>query len=263
MPDNHWAIYDLIDAKVRKAPPATIATVCLGINWTVASLKQDGIDSTCGLCFSPTDAPRTLPWPGTLAGKGSAEVLPWLTSWNPCEAAVATAVANAAINGDSPLLARTQPLTNNAPPHLRVFEHFFSGICSGNIVVIGHYPGMERYRDRNNSSLQITCLERCPQPGDLPDTAAEYLLPQADWVFISASSLANKTLPRMLQLSANATTVLMGPSLPWLEEWRDYGVDYLAGVAIENPAALMAVAMEGGGTRIFDMGVSYRVCALG
>ena len=77
------------------------------------------------------------------------------------------------------------------------------------VVVIGSYPGLEA------SGLlgDFTCLERRPRPGELPDTAAESILPQAEWVFITASSIANKTLPRLLTLSARARVVLMGPSV--------------------------------------------------
>ena len=99
--------------------------------------------------------------------------------------------------------------------------------------------------------------------GELPDTAAESILPQADWVFITASSIANKTLPRLLTLSARAHVVLMGPSVPWLDNWQAYGVDYVAGVAIKDPEALSQTLMEGGGTRIFSQGVGYCVYATG
>ncbi|HMU66773.1 MAG TPA: DUF364 domain-containing protein, partial [Cellvibrionaceae bacterium] len=106
-------------------------------------------------------------------------------------------------------------------------------------------------------------IERRVRPGDLPDTAAEFILPEADWVFITASSIANKTLPRLLALAAQARVVLMGPSVPWLANWQDYGVDYVAGVAIKDPAALAQTLMEGGGTRIFSQGVGYCVYATG
>lgn len=255
--NNPWAIYELIDQQAGGLANARIHFVCLGINWTVATVETgEGLFS--GLCFSPADATRTMVWPGTLAGKPVVEIIPWIKSWNPCEAAIGVAVANALVNSQSPLLQQSQPLTSDGPAHLRVFEHFFARERRGNVVIIGHYPGIERYADKQ----QITCLERRPQSGDLPDTAAEYLLPQADWVFVSASSIANKTLPRLLQLSQNANVVLMGPSLPWLAEWRQFKVDYLAGVAVTNQQALMQVAMEGGGTRIFDAGVRYQLLAL-
>jgi hypothetical protein len=40
------------------------------------------------------------------------------------------------------------------------------------------------------------------------------------------------------------------------------GIDYLAGVAITNPKALRQTVAEGGGRRIFETGVEYRVLKL-
>jgi hypothetical protein len=96
----------------------------------------------------------------------------------------------------------------------------------------------------------------------LPDTAAEYLLPEAEWVFITASSIPNKTFPRLAELSRDATTVLMGPTTPWLPELKHFGIDYLAGVEVADPDALRQTIAEGGGVRVFDEGVRYRIAPL-
>jgi len=104
-------------------------------------------------------------------------------------------------------------------------------------------------------------LERQPGMGDLPDPACEYLLPEAEWVFIT-SSITNKTFPRLAALSRDAVSVLMGPTTPWLPELRHFGIDYLAGVEIGDPKALRQTVAEGGGVRIFDAGVCYRIAPL-
>lgn len=240
--------------------PAQVSKVILGLNWTLAEVALDG-GKSYGLCFSPQDAPRVLTWPGTLVGKPAAELGPWLSHWDACEAAVGGAVSNAVINHRSASLAQAQllPAVAHIPPHLAVFAHFAPHVQGTKVVVIGSYPGLEA------SGLlgDFTCLERRPRPGELPDTAAESILPQAEWVFITASSIANKTLPRLLTLSARARVVLMGPSVPWLYNWQAYGVDYVAGVAIKDPEALSQTLIEGGGTRIFSQGVGYCVYATG
>jgi hypothetical protein len=105
-------------------------------------------------------------------------------------------------------------------------------------------------------------LYRQPAPGDLPDTACEYLLPEAEWVFITASSIPNKTFPRLAELSRNAVSVLMGPTTPWLPDLYHFGIDYLAGVEIADNETLRQTVAEGGGVRIFDAGIRYRIAAL-
>ena len=54
----------------------------------------------------------------------------------------------------------------------------------------------------------------------------------------------------------------MGPSLPWLYDWRHFGVDYLAGVQVLDADAARQVVAEGGGTRLFQGPVEYALLAL-
>lgn len=244
--------YDWLLASAAQA--RTVEHLCLGLNWTLAE-----VDGDQGFAFSPRQVPRTLGWSGTLAGQGNAALLPWLQSWNSAEAAVGLAVLNASVNTAAGCQREAQALRTQAPGHLQVFAHFRSRLAGQRVVVIGHYPGLERlWQDQ-----PYQCLERQQQEGDLPDCAVEYLLPEADWVFVSASSIANKTLPRLLELSRQAQVVLMGPSLPWLDGWRRFGVDYLAGVRVADPAGVRRVVAEGGGTRLFAGPVEYALMTLG
>jgi uncharacterized protein (DUF4213/DUF364 family) len=67
---------------------------------------------------------------------------------------------------------------------------------------------------------------------------------------------------RLVELSQNAQLVLMGPTVPWVKEMAQMGIDYLAGVAVTNPTALKQTIAEGGGRRIFETGVEYRLLKL-
>jgi uncharacterized protein (DUF4213/DUF364 family) len=246
-----WALYDRLVDRARTA--AVVRRVLLGLNWSVADVH------TSGLCFGPVDSPRTLSFPGTLAGREAGDLAGWIRSFDPCEAAVGCAIVNAVVNDErNALLRSAERLTGRGSPHLRVFEHFTTQTEGAHVVVVGRYPGLEDlWRGR-----RYECLERRAAPGTLPETAAEYLLPRADWVFLTGSAIANKTLPRLLELSRSAKTVLMGPSVPWLEEWADLGVNFLAGVGVADPDRLWQVAQEGGGTRIFEGPVEYRLLRL-
>ncbi|BCG66041.1 MAG: hypothetical protein methR_P3917 [Methyloprofundus sp.] len=142
--------------------------------------------------------------------------------------------------------------------NLAVFDYFFPKIKDQKIVVIGHYPGIERYYQQ----YKLKVIERQPVDRDYPDSAAEFLIPEADWVFITGTSIANKTFPRLMQLASQAKTVLMGPSTPWLPELAEFGVDYLVGVDVIDHNRLFQTAAEGGGVRIFDQAVRYKVVDL-
>lgn len=254
---NPWAVYDLL-LDHAAATDDVAEEVVMGLVWT---LCRGGRGT--GLAMTPAAAPRTLPWPGTLVGQPLAQLAAWLRDWDPHAASVGLAAVNAVINTqDNPLLARARPLDKpldrGAPGNLAVFAHFLPQLAGRRVVVIGRYPGL----DVLARELDLTMLERQPGPGDLPDPACEYLLPAADWVFLTASSLANKTFPRLAELARGATTVLMGPGTPWLAELAAFGIDYLAGVQVTDPGQLRRTVAEGGGTRLFEGGVQYRLASL-
>jgi uncharacterized protein (DUF4213/DUF364 family) len=225
-----------------------IAEIVIGLTWTYC--QADGI----GLCMSPAIPTRTLPWSGTLVGRSIASLAPWIKSWDAYEATLGLAAVNTSINRNSELIERANPIGTG---NLAVFEYFLPLIQGQKVAVIGRYPGLARYEGQ----IELTVIERQPSDRDLPDPAAEYVLPQADWVFLTATSIANKTFPRLVELSQNGKLVLMGPTVPWLTELAEMGIDYLAGVSVTDAIALKQTIAEGGGVRIFETGVQYRVLA--
>ena len=104
---------------------------------------------------------------------------------------------------------------------------------------------------------EYICLERNLQPGDWPDSACEYVLPECDFVFISSSSFVNKTAPRLIELSRHVHTVLVGPSTPLNPVLFDAGVDTITGFvaarSLSEPAALAELIPAG------DIGPGFRV----
>ncbi len=247
-----WDIYDLL--LDYAAIPTPVREVVIGPIWTLCRTERGS-----GLAMSPQVPTRTLPWSGTLAGRPVAELARWIKEWEPYAATVGMAAVNAALAdlAPPPESVAVEP-GSVLPANLSVFEHFLPRIAGHSVVVIGRYPGLEALAEH----CRLTVLERNPGPGDLPDSACEYLLPEAEWVFVTASSLANKSFPRLAELSRAAHTVLMGPTTPWLPELADWGIDTLAGVEVVDTDALRYTLAEGGGVRIFDTAVRYRVAEL-
>lgn len=92
--------------------------------------------------------------------------------------------------------------------------------------------------------------------------AAEVMLDKAEWVFVNGQSVADKTLPRVLELAGDAKVVLYGPQVPWLEEWHSFGINYLIGSQIDRATDLYQTIAEGGDIGALPLAVSYRVCDL-
>ena len=244
---NPREIYDLMLDYGNKN--TQIKELIIGLTWTLC--LTDG----AGLCMSPGIVTRTLPFSGTLVNKSISDLAPWLNSWNPFQATIGLAAINSIINSDSNLPDTGTLLSPDSSANLAVFEHFLPQIRNKNVCIIGRYPGLDKYKDE----MQMNVLELQPKKGDFPAPASEYLLPKADWVFLTATSIVNKTFPRLVELSQNAQLVLMGPTLPWLTELAEMGINYLAGVQVSNLSALRQTVAEGGGVRIFETGIEYRV----
>ena len=257
-----WKIYELLLDQVNThLSDFSLESVNIGLTWTLSRLNSpQGIAS--GLSMSPAQYTRTLPWSGELRNYSLDKLCNWIRGWDNFESVVAQSVINAIINYEkSSLLAAAVPVSAelSESPNLTVFKYFLPYLQNKKIVVIGHYPGIEQLQ----SCLDLTVLERVPRENDLPDNACEYIIPEADWVFITASAIANKTFPRLAELAKNAVTVLMGPSVPWLTEFREFGIDFLAGIKICDAKDLQSTVAEGGGVRIFGKAVQYHILDIG
>lgn len=251
---NPYEIYDLLQDYA--GGPEPVRAVVIGLVWTYC--EADAV----GLAMSPGILTRTLSWAGHLRGKPLAELAAWIREFDPYQATVGMAAVNTGINRlhsrPDGICLQPRPGTSN---NLAVFEHFLPQLSGRRVVVVGRYPGLDQFAAAHG--LDLAVLERQPSGADLPDSACEYLLPRAEWVFITATSIPNKTFPRLAELSRNAVTVLMGPTTPWLPELYHFGIDYLAGVDVIDAENLRNTLSEGGGVRIFDGAVCYRVAAIG
>ncbi len=246
-----WTIYDaLID---RAQSGAVVEDVVLGINWSVCKFSDLNVP---GICFSASHVARTLPWSGSLIGRSINELKHWVKDWEPAAASVGVMAINACINSGDGALVNAQkilPSTKNVPNNLLVFDYFRHATEGKKVAVIGRYPGLTT----RPGFERWTCFEINPQAGDLPSLAAPYILPDYDWVFITGATIANKSLPAILNACGEAQLVLMGPSIPWTPLWADFGVNYLAGVAVNDWFALKNVACQAGGTQLFNGPCDY------
>lgn len=113
---------------------------------------------------------------------------------------------------------------------------------SGRTAVIGHFPDVEEAPE------DVIVLERNPRGADLPDAAAEYVLGSCSRVIVTGSTLVNKTLPRLLELSADAEVHIVGPSgTPFLDAYPASVVEIAGGVAVDPDACWHMAALGVGG----------------
>jgi len=244
-------IYDLL-LDVTGDNKAVVEDFLVGLTWTYCRSEATG------LCMTSELRDRSFDWPGSIKDQSIGKLASLITDWHAMKSSMAMAAINSVVNTNLPDNSNIlSPESNSA--NLAVLNHFLPHIINKQSVVIGRYPGLEALQKEH--SLQV--VEINPGPNDLPAQAVEYVLPNAEWVFLTGTSIANKTFPRLMELSKNATVVLMGPSVPWLEELSEFGVDFLAGVTVQDEQRLRQVIAEGGGVNIFNDSVRYFVADLG
>ena len=215
---DFFELYDTLLAGISS--DAVVTDTLAGECWTaVETGSHFGMAMT-----TPVDtAPRILA--GDYTGMQLRELARAAKSWNLTEAGFGMAAVNAFYNSPQRLeaLGAYEPFDNYCTDGL--------DLRGKHIGVVGHL-NMPQSVYKQAASLRI--LERNPQPGDYPDSACNWLIPQCDVVIMTASTLVNKTLPHLLDLSKHAYTILTGPSCPMCPELLNFGIDRIAGLVITN-----------------------------
>ena len=122
------------------------------------------------------------------------------------------------------------------------------------VALVGHFPFIPRLREQVG---HLWVLEKQPRGDDLPADAAERIIPQADVVAITGTTLINHTFESLIDLCRPSARVLvLGPSTPLSPMLFDYGIDLISGTIVENISAVMTAAGQGANFRqIRQMGV--------
>lgn len=224
-----WKIYDeLIDG----IPPGpTVAAASVGLRWSRILSSEGGLGM--GLTFGEQSRPALYEEP-SFVGTPLREVATLVKSWNFAEAALGLAAVNAWYS--QPETAKQNGfVASDVNLWQQVFHPYSEAVAGRKVSVIGYFPFAP---EPLAQAAELRMLERNTKPGDYPDPAAEYRLPDSDFVFISGSAFVNKTMPRLLELSRNATTVLVGPSTTLSPILFDYDADMLTGFVAKDPEQL-------------------------
>jgi uncharacterized protein (DUF4213/DUF364 family) len=112
-----------------------------------------------------------------------------------------------------------------------------------NVAVVGHFPFINRLKPIVKN---LWVLELNPKEGDLPAQDAPEIIPQADLVAITATTLINKTFQGLIELcQPNARVILVGPSTPLSPVLYDYGINVLSGTIVTDPQATLLKIGQG------------------
>ncbi|HUV56842.1 MAG TPA: DUF364 domain-containing protein, partial [Dehalococcoidales bacterium] len=168
---------------------------------------------------------------GNLRGKPALELAEYVKSDNPMEVSIGIATINSLIDIDETKYA---------------FENAFNILAQKgrgkNIAVVGHFPWTPMLKD---IAKNLWVIDHRPRGDDLPAEAAEDILPQADVVGLTATSLINHTFERLMELCQGSFIVMIGPSTPLSPILFDYGLDVISGIKVVEPQEMLHCITEG------------------
>lgn len=242
-----WELYDELIGGIPSGIGVT--DYCIGEHWCY-------IDSECGMGVAHVfHGGSTIPtFRGCPLDLDLQSVAQLAKSWRFSEASLGVAAIHAwyaNIDKLEVLGADVDRGERSAARDQNPFSFLERDFNGKNVAVVGHFPNVEHAAKTSN----IVVLERnCTSPLDVPDPACEYILPEQDFVLITGSTLINKTMPRLLELSRDAFTVVTGPSAIPHEAMISSGADMIAGSVVVEPE-FAKLSIKGGSKAQWRAGI--------
>jgi uncharacterized protein (DUF4213/DUF364 family) len=101
-----------------------------------------------------------------------------------------------------------------------------------------------------NAASEFWVIEKDPKPGDLPEEDSAHILPQADVVAISGTTLINHTFDDVIShCRKDSFKVMLGPTTPLSPVLLDYGLDVICGSKVSDVALALKCISEGANFR--------------
>jgi uncharacterized protein (DUF4213/DUF364 family) len=206
----------------------TVRDVYTCVHWTAVVTKHCGLASTF---HSEHPGHKAVRGTGELRGKPALELVQYAKSDNLLEASIGMATINSLIDVDETRCTEANAL-----------DILISKGQGKNIAVVGHFPWIPKVEA---VAKKFWVLEQRPIPGDLPAEMAETILPQADVVAITGTSLINHTIEHLLKLCQQSFIVMVGPTSPLTPILFDWGIDVISGTLVSEPEKVIHYISEG------------------
>ncbi|MCI9129610.1 MAG: DUF364 domain-containing protein [Eggerthellaceae bacterium] len=256
-----WSIYDELISGIPDS--VRVQDYVVGTNWSCVTA-----DCGAGVSYTLTGGKKTKS-AGDLRGAPLKEAAKLAKSWDFRQATIGVAALNAWYGRPehldemgakleepkaTPLSSSSEELTeeqrSRRPRDVEAFAFWkpeVEGFQLANgrparVVVVGHFPHVETMMEY----CDLTVLERnCKNVVDTPDPACEYVLPDADFAFMTGVTLINKTMPRLLQIAKGARVAVVGPSAVASPVLFANGVELIAGRCVVDPDQAMFCCAAG------------------
>jgi uncharacterized protein (DUF4213/DUF364 family) len=207
------------------------------VYWTAVTSLRCGLASSMAGSIPPSEG-HQVESAGNLLPIGAKELAKRSLSSRILEASIGIAAINSILPIDESLC-----VDMNAEAEIRLQGG------GKRIAVIGHFPFVKGLKA---VAQELWIFERPGRgrPGDITGNEIETLLPQAEVVAISSTTLINHTLGSILNLTApDAYKMMLGPSTPLSPVFFDYGFDALSGSIVVDRSQVLDCISQGANFR--------------
>lgn len=207
-----------------------VISVDVGNKWVLSQVQHTDGRWQMGVAAAPREFNRGTKYPtGTYQpDSDSQDIIPYLRSNDASSAAVALATFNA-----------TQSLL---PSDLTTVDaaDWLSKQCKGRkIAIFGRFPFIQD--EIRPFAEQTFVFEQSPQADEYSAKDMPVILPQADLIAITGTTIMNHTIDGILSyVSDHQTIVVLGPSTPLSTHLFEFGIDVLFGVRVADVKAVQA-----------------------
>jgi len=225
----------------------TVTDVRAGLTYTGVMLENGS--AGVALTFRNELPSQCIVREKPFVGSKAEELISMALSQDLLERTIAIATANAVLN-------TTENLNEKAlkGDTLKMLKPESDDI----IGMVGFFGPLVQQLKGNVRKLMIFEKNMAKSEDLYSEEQAFEMLPQCTKVIITSTSLLNLTVEKLLESVEKCDTVAMvGSTTPLNKDiFRDFKIDILSGIIVENPGEILRIVSEGGGTRVFKKNVS-------
>ncbi len=211
-----------------------VTEVDVGLHWVLVQVRYTDGSQRAGVASVQVNwsDPVAYPVGHYQLDKDAAQLLFLLRSTDITKSAVGLAIFNALHQPDKSALVTADAVD------------WLADRCEGRaIAIVGRFPFIED--ELRPVADHVYVFEREPAPGEFGAHDMAAVLPRADIVAITSSTLVNHTLDDILAVTDRQIVVLLGPSTPLTARLFDCGVDALFGVRVADVRAVQDSVRDG------------------
>jgi uncharacterized protein (DUF4213/DUF364 family) len=235
---------EIIEHMRKQALDCPVEDIRVGLGYTAVRLAG----GRCGLAYTlhekEYESCCVIPDAGRLAARKASELISWINQSDVTACAVGLATINALL--PTPIVAVESDIVDLLPV-----------LPEDSVGMVGYFGPLVGPLKERVQALHIFERKANPGYGILPESAARELIPNCQVVILSATTILNHTIDGLLDLCKGAREIaILGPSTPFLPEiFSHHGVTILSGIEVVDPAQILRIVSEGGGTRQFGRAV--------